>query len=261
MIISESGKAGAGIRAGAGSRRTAVSCPRLTAVLIALTAWALLPAGALAAGGPFVVDDAEIGDPGSCKVETRASLADNRDAVIVASPGCVVNLGRPVEVAGEFAHARSGGEWGSSFTVKAKTNLVPIGPGRFGLGLVAGTSVDLTGRRFDGVFVMVPVSFQLHESLRLNVNGGWLHDPVADSHAATWGVGLSWQVARRLSVIGEVFGAAGADVDHRPGMQAGLRLTPQENFDIDLVYGRNLGGEQANWITVGLTLRFEPKQN
>jgi hypothetical protein len=29
-----------------------------------------------------------------------------------------------------------------------------------------------------------------------------------------------------------------------------------EAFDIDLIYGRNIAGENANWLTLGLNLRF-----
>ena len=38
--------------------------------------------------------------------------------------------------------------------------------------------------------------------------------------------------------------------------QLGLRYTPIESLDIDLIYGRNISGENANWITVGLNVRF-----
>ena len=27
-------------------------------------------------------------------------------------------------------------------------------------------------------------------------------------------------------------------------------------IDLDLIYGRNIAGENANWITVGLNVRF-----
>jgi hypothetical protein len=34
------------------------------------------------------------------------------------------------------------------------------------------------------------------------------------------------------------------------------RYTPNAKFDIDLLFGRNLGGERKNWLTLGLTQRF-----
>ena len=37
--------------------------------------------------------------------------------------------------------------------------------------------------------------------------------------------------------------------------QVGLRYTPVEAVDLDLIWGRNITGVRADWITVGLTLR------
>lgn len=55
-----------------------------------------------------------------------------------------------------------------------------------------------------------------------------------------------------VSLIGEVFGIG----SERPGVQAGLRLTPHAKIDVDLIYGRNLTGSDPDWITVGTNLRF-----
>ena len=43
-----------------------------------------------------------------------------------------------------------------------------------------------------------------------------------------------------------------------PRFQAGIRITPIETVDLDLIYGRNITGENANWVTVGLNVRFPP---
>jgi hypothetical protein len=34
-------------------------------------------------------------------------------------------------------------------------------------------------------------------------------------------------------------------------------LLPHSRSTVDVIYGRNLTGEQANWITVGLNVRFD----
>ena len=60
-----------------------------------------------------------------------------------------------------------------------------------------------------------------------------------------------------MTLIGEVFGFAG-DNKNDPRFQLGLRYTPVESFDIDVIYGRNLTGERADWITVGLNVRWGP---
>ena len=44
----------------------------------------------------------------------------------------------------------------------------------------------------------------------------------------------------------------------QPRFQVGLRWRPIDRFSMDLILGRNITGENANWITVGLNLRFEP---
>lgn len=41
-----------------------------------------------------------------------------------------------------------------------------------------------------------------------------------------------------------------------PRTQIGLRFTPQDNIDLDLIWGRNITGENAHWLTLGLNLRF-----
>ena len=42
----------------------------------------------------------------------------------------------------------------------------------------------------------------------------------------------------------------------QPRLQTGLRYRPNEIFSVDLIYGHNITGENANWITVGTTIRF-----
>jgi hypothetical protein len=212
---------------------------------------------AWAAGGAFQVDDVEVGEVGACKVESWASFAGNTDFIGVVSPACVANLGRPVELNASFARFRSGGDWGSVLVTKGKTNLIPVEPNKVGLALIAGTAFDLVNRNVNGVFVNVPLTWQLHEQFRVNLNGGWFWDPSVDQHVASWGAGFEWNFVKPLTLIGEVFGFAGGP-NPEPRFQLGLRYTPIETLDIDVIYGRNLTGEQAHWITVGLNVRFNP---
>ena len=238
-------------------RRRGRACVAGLALFIGF-AFASAPDAARAADGAYQVDDAEVGAVGACKVESWASFASNSDIVGAISPACVVNLGRPVELNGTFSPFRSAGEGGASFTFKAKTNLIPIEPGKIGVALAAGTSVDVVNRLVNGVFVTVPISLQVHEQVRINVNGGWLWDPSTRLHYATWGAGFEWNFVKPLTLIGEVFGVAGNGQNNNPRAQLGIRYTPQENFDIDLIYGRNITGENAHWVTIGLNVRFDP---
>ena len=95
------------------------------------------------------------------------------------------------------------------------------------------------------------------------MNAGWLHIRAEDLDRFTYGTGFEWDFVKQLTLIGEVFGLAGHDIKPssrtEPRAQLGLRFKPIENVDIDVIYGRNILGENANWITLGLTVRFDAK--
>jgi hypothetical protein len=97
----------------------------------------------------------------------------------------------------------------------------------------------------------VPTTIKLHDQLRVHLNTGVL----ADDHShLTWGAGIEWQVEKSWSLIAESFGLTG-HLD-QPRLQAGLRFAPGNPVDIDIIYGHNVTGESAHWITTGLTVRF-----
>ena len=64
-----------------------------------------------------------------------------------------------------------------------------------------------------------------------------------------------------------MFGQAGstAEDDNRaviqPRWQVGVRWRPVDAFNVDLIYGRNLTGENANWITLATIVRFKPAES
>jgi len=39
-------------------------------------------------------------------------------------------------------------------------------------------------------------------------------------------------------------------------VQAGVRFSPTDKIDLDLIYGRNVNGENAHWLTLGFNVRF-----
>jgi hypothetical protein len=93
-------------------------------------------AGAAKLGGPYFVDDAEIGKVGSCENEQWASSAHNGDHIYVFSPACVVQLGAPVEVGTNLVNFRSDGVIDATASLTAKTVPIPLpGGGRPGFGL------------------------------------------------------------------------------------------------------------------------------
>ena len=208
---------------------------------------------ARAAGGAFAVDDAGVDDVGDCKVEAFSSFAMNDDRVFAVAPACVVSLGRPVDVGMQFDRARSGGEWGTGLTVKAKTAIVPFtDDARFGIAIAGGVGYDLTAHETAEWFVTVPVSIRLNQIFQVNLNVGGLWDRIERRSLVTWGAGVELKVAEQFTVLGEVFGQGSDD----PGAQLGLRYTPHERVDFDVIYGRNLTGERSDWITLGVNLRF-----
>jgi hypothetical protein len=80
-----------------------------------ITAAAVILAGlpaeeARAANGAYAVDAADIGEAGSCKVESWLSSASNTDFAAVANPSCVVNPFQPVELSMLTSRTRSDGE-------------------------------------------------------------------------------------------------------------------------------------------------------
>ena len=214
---------------------------------------------ARAANGAYAVDAADISEVGSCKVESWLSAATNSDLTAVANPSCVANILRPVELSMLTNGSRSDGDWSTTIAPKAKTNLVPTGIGKFGLAFYAGGSFDaLTGDNLTA-FAVVPVTYRFSEVMRININGGWLWDRIADRHYLTYGVGFDWKFTEVLQWTIEAFGQAGAtDVPSvvRPRFQTGVRYRPNEIFSVDVIYGHNITGENASWITVGTTIRF-----
>jgi len=125
-----------------------------------------------------------------------------------------------------------------------------------------GATFDALTRSVSASYINIPITYMVSETLKLNVNGGWFYDVVKVINYASYGAGFEWIPMKEgpVTLLAEVFGLAGERTDPRSGIeprfQAGLRYTPVETVDLDLIYGRNIGGENANWITLGLNLRF-----
>src|SRR5450631_564511 len=232
---------------------------RIALVAMAAVSPALVAGQARAANGAYAVDAADISDVGSCKVESWLSTATNTDFSAVANPSCAVNIFRPVELSLQTVRSRSDGDWSTTVAPKAKWNFVPTGIGKLGMSFYAGGSFDvLTGENLTA-FAVVPLTYRLSEVMRINVNAGWLWDRTVDRHYLTYGVVFDWKFTETLQWTIEAFGQAGASDTPsvvRPRFQTGVRYRPNEIFSMDVIYGHNITGENANWITVGTTIRF-----
>jgi hypothetical protein len=238
--------------------------PRLQAVATVLCVVAATSGSAgqgWAAGAAYQVDTADVSEAGSCKVESWVSSAGNHDVIAAVSPACVVGMFRPVELSAQFTRARADGEWGTAISPKAKTNLVPTAIGSWGLAISAIASYDLIAEENTALFVTVPATLRLSNVVRINLNAGWQLDRTTNRNYLTYGAGFDWRTPDNVwTLTGEVFGQAGAAEQRgtvEPRFQLGLRYRPVDQFNIDLIYGRNLAGERADWITLATILRFK----
>jgi hypothetical protein len=227
-------------------------------VLVAL----LMASGhAEAANGAYAVDAADISDLGSCKVESWYSMATNSDFAAVANPSCVVEITRPVELSVLTNHSRSDGEFSTTLAPKAKINIEPTGIGKFGVSALASGTFDAMTGQNTAVFAEIPATYRFNETMRINLNAGWLWDRTVDRHYFTYGVGFDWKFTDVLQYTVELYGQAGraefASVI-QPRIQTGVRYRPNDIFSVDVIYGRNITGENSNWITLGTTIRFPP---
>jgi hypothetical protein len=230
------------------------------AVALAAAVAALLPSSRVwAANGAYAVDAADISEVGSCKIESWLSTATNTDFSAVANPSCAVNIVRPVELSLQTVKSRSDGDWSTTLAPKAKWNLVPTGIGKLGVSFYAGGAFDVVTGESLNAFAVVPVTWRLSETMRINAIAGWLWDRTVDHHYLTYGLGFDWKFTDTLQWTIEAFGQAGASDTPsvvRPRLQTGVRYRPNEIFSVDVIYGHNITGESANWITIGTTIRF-----
>ena len=238
-------------------RQSCIPSKRLTFVLVVLFLLPVVPAFAARLGGAYYVDDAEIGKPGSCEIETWSSFARTGDRIAVLSPACVINPSNPIELGTNLVDIRQDGQEDVLATLTAKSVPIPIGRTGFGLAIAAALVYDPLNQTGSGLIVNVPVTFEFNKDLRLNINFGAQYYSGGDPHGlyGTAGIGASWTFVPQWSVISEVFALMGPGQTN-PRFQSGLRYSPTKDIDLDVIYGRNLLGEWANWITVGVTVRI-----
>ena len=232
-------------------------------------AWAALAALSLslaageanAANNAYAVDAADISEAGSCKFESWLSSATNTDLMAVANPSCVVDplKLKPVEISVLNNRARTDGDWSTTISPKAKMNFLPTGVGRLGVSAYANASFDVTTGENLTIAAVIPATYRLSDTMRVNLNGGWLWDRTVDQHYLVYGIGFDWKFTNTLQWTIEVFGQAGkTDTPSavRPRFQTGVRYRPNDIFSLDVIFGHNITGESASWITVGTTIRF-----
>ena len=214
---------------------------------------------ARAANGAYAVDAADIAEAGSCKVESWLSGGDQHRFHRRRQPilrGQYVQAGGTEPADRPVAQRRrveqhAGAEGQDQYRAHRYRQI--------GVAFYAGGSFDaMTGENLTA-FAVVPATYRLYETMRINLNGGWLWDRTIDRHYLTYGLGFDWKLTDILQWTIETFGQAGtSDTPSvvRPRFQTGMRYRPNDIFSVDVIYGRNISGENANWITIGTTIRF-----
>lgn len=208
---------------------------------------------AFAAGGAYAVDDGAINAPGECNVDAwySAHRHDGGTHNETLSPACTFEALPAVQWG--VALSRANRETQVSPQVKAQ--VMSRQDLRLEIAVSASAHVALDRRHaFDGADFNVPLTWQPLEPLRLNLNAGWTHayDDGEQNQRLTWGAGAEYRVAHSLTLIVERYGQK----DGEQAWQAGPRFHLGPLIDIDVVVGRSLVAERAQWLTTGATLRF-----
>jgi hypothetical protein len=116
---------------------------------------------------------------------------------------------------------------------------------------------DLLTGEHSATAISIPVTLPIADKFKVNVNAGWLHVRTEDLDWVPTAAGFEWTFAKQLTLIGEVFGLFGQSAEPSsrmdPRAQLGLRYAPEKSVDVDVIYGRNVLGENADWITIGLS--------
>lgn len=210
-----------------------------------------------AAGGAYVVDDGAINAPGECNVDAWYSADRHAGSTHNAtlSPACTFSAMPWMQWGATLSRAADAGTGETQVSPQVKAQLLSREDLGLELAIAAGAHIALDRQHaFDGADFNLPLTWQAMDALRLNLNAGWNHayNDGAQQHRLTWGTGFEYQLAEGLTLIAERYGQAGGE----QAWQAGPRFHIFKLFDVDVVVGRSLIGERAQWLTTGATLRF-----
>jgi hypothetical protein len=216
----------------------------------------LLPLQAAFAAGPYVVDDADIVEPNKIQIESwynHSSTNENTgtiDAAYQLLPHAEFTLLNAYDV-------QSGGNSDLiSPQVKYKWRDGDDGK-EVASSAVFGFNYSATHNGFSNMFAYIPSTLTLNDIVDINADLGWQYDNDTSRHSLTWGIGTELHASESFSFVGEVFNQQMfGQHETRPGLQCGPRYNMLENLQLDLVYGHDITGVTANWITAGFTAVF-----
>lgn len=215
---------------------------------------ALAAAWPARASGPYATDDSFVTPAGERQIETWGSLTARGHRVFFVpafTPRAVPFL--ELSAALETERLWGARESAAGFQAKARLLPEPEQAGALGLSVAGGARVPARSEDTEA-FANGALSWAASGSTLVHLNLGWSGFLARPEGGVTWGARLEQTlVPERLVVHAELFGA-GAE---RPGMQLGFRPTlASGTVDLELVAGRNLGGERATWMTLGAAFHF-----
>jgi hypothetical protein len=222
----------------------------------------LVPAPALAQGGPYRVDDSAILAPGAAKLDAAfgAALRRPRELEATLTPAVTfrflpmaefsLGLSRSAEA------AETGRGWATRLSPRVKIEVLPLAEDRrFGLAIATGLAWRTApgATRLETLDAVGILSVRPAEPLTLSLNLGLERDREAGRTAPLWGVGAAWEVQEGTALIAALSGSDRG----RSALQGGLRQGLGEGLPtLDVVLGRNLSDRRGAWVVLGLTAEF-----
>lgn len=224
----------------------------MRAVLAAVVLMAiLLPVDrAFASGGEHVVDDAAVETPGTCHLESWITLSGS-GGLVNSAPACTRAAWPDLELGGFVTHGWAKETRDTVIGLSPKLRLRSEERG-VGIGLAANVGYGVDRSRFETASVIVPVTIPASETLRFNLNAGWLWTRADHRHDMFFGGQAEVALRSDLHLMVETFARDRGKV----GSQAGLRWTVAGGaVDLDLVGGRYVDGATRRAVSFGVTIR------
>jgi len=162
---------------------------RIAAFAGALTVCSL-PMPAWASGGAHVIDDADVETPGLCHLESLATRFGASGGLVNLAPACTARALPNVELGGAVIRTWSADTPTTTTigpSVKLRLGAVPGGPG---VALALAAAINVQTGVVDSGSAVIPLTFDLDERTRLNLNMGYLYAATGDRHRRIAGIQL-----------------------------------------------------------------------
>lgn len=204
-----------------------------------------------AAGGAHLLDDSEVGQLGQCQLESWGTRLSGDRWTAVAAPACTLAAPTPLELSAFMARSDAPGS--TSIGAGIKVALASPVSG-IGLAVSGGLGWGGDGMRLESGNVILPISSDVSPGVRISANLGWEWSRSGDRHSGLAGAQVEARVARRWSLMSE----AVVRDSGRTAFQGGVRWTPADWVDVDLLAGRFVDGSSPRALSIGVTLRGRP---